>query len=154
MSEYRAFVVAHTPWGYIVLRSHKSKKGVTNYGQCPGGRLDDHEVPAATDNDAVTTDAFKRACCRELFEETGIDLRSAISRLQPIPFPHPTKRFFTVELSEGDFPTIDGGGAVGLRLSHEHVGWLFVQTKEEVAELVKHHSGGDVGRAVMKLSSL
>ena len=67
----RAFVVVrHNSRGYLLLRAYKRKKGV--HYQLPGGRIDRDDASPAS------------AAARELFEETGVDLRRMLPRLTPI----------------------------------------------------------------------
>ena len=100
-SPLKAFVtVVHQDHGILLLRCTRKKKKGDHY-QLPGGRVDKEEVEGmmanfeSGDND---TDNFVRSregallaacqmgCARELWEETGIDVRGPeeINRLKPM----------------------------------------------------------------------
>ena len=75
----RAFIVAkHERFGYLLLEANKKRKGGRHY-QLPGGHVDRLEM---TDHGEV--EACRVAAARELFEETGLDLRNNLSRLVPV----------------------------------------------------------------------
>ena len=75
------FVVAHNyDKGILLLEAYKKNKG-THY-QLPGGNIDKDEIERYG-----IVEGARRAAARELWEETGIDMRNNIERLQQIPFP-------------------------------------------------------------------
>jgi 8-oxo-dGTP pyrophosphatase MutT (NUDIX family) len=81
------------------------------------------------------TTASKRGCARELFEETGIDIRSTIERLNPVclrlsqRMVEPQKPillneykhriFYYLSVTDGDFPVVErpGDGTHSLQVS-------------------------------------
>lgn len=66
----RAFVLARHPrHGLLLLQASKRKKGV--HYQIPGGHVDEPEIEAHG-----LKSGCRAAAARELFEETGIDLRA------------------------------------------------------------------------------
>ena len=178
----RGFVVARHPrHGYLVLFALKKKKGL--HGQLPGGHVDDDEVNAY--GSGVRSAAV--AAARELFEETGIDVRGDLKRLDHVRFPDAAHElstnpgggcesgggdsggdhfkgrfFFRLELTDAD-STGAGAGCVRskggkgkavvagsslrfftVRLSKEHVEWVFEDDEERVASMIDLHSGGKV----------
>ena len=170
----KSFVICHHPrYGYLILYSYKMRKG--KHGQLPGGRVDDRELL----RHGVTA-APMIAAARELFEETGIDVRENLVRLKPVQFPDGSRslkgrHFFRLGLSDSDGleyranqgaaagganapqPFYDPdttlasaaepegtGGSFRIRLSHEHIGWTFVEDPEAAALELQLHSGGKV----------
>jgi 8-oxo-dGTP pyrophosphatase MutT (NUDIX family) len=85
--DYRGFVfVVHHAHGMMLLRCTR-KKNKPHHWQLPGGHIDKTEfVEAARANFVHNTqllEAGKRGAARELFEETGIDVRSQLHRMEP-----------------------------------------------------------------------
>jgi ADP-ribose pyrophosphatase YjhB (NUDIX family) len=75
----RAFIIAkHERYGYLLLEANKKRKGGRHY-QLPGGHVDRQELC-----DYGETEACRVAAARELYEETGLDLRNCLHRLAPI----------------------------------------------------------------------
>ena len=158
--------VEHPQHGYLLLSSKNVKKGSTD-SQTPGGHVDVAELVAAQ---AIGTpealDAmFRAVAARELYEETGMNIRQDLGRLRRLESDHPLKVFFLLEVNDGDFskvasepgaPLVPGAGAASLklRLSHEHTAWRFEKDKAVAAEAMKLHSGGAPSEILGKLSSL
>ena len=160
--EPRGFVVARHPrHGYLVLFATKKTKGL--HGQLPGGRVDADELDAYGSGVASAV----VAAARELFEETGIDVRRDLGRLRHVGFPGAVggecagtalkgRYFFTLELvdsdsasrgtegKERDTRTEPGCVPFAVRLSREHVEWVFEEDEERVASMIDLHSGGKV----------
>ena len=186
----RGFVVARHPrHGYLVLFALKKKKGL--HGQLPGGHVDGDEVDAYGSGVRSAT----VAAARELFEETGIDVRGDLKRLDHVRFPDAAHElstspgggcesggggggggggdhfkgrfFFRLELTDADSTGAGagcvrskggkgkavyhyGGGSTTVpvfftvRLSKEHVEWVFEEDEERVASMIDLHSGGKV----------
>ena len=68
-TDYRAFIVArYHEEGVLLLRAQKERKGV--HFQLPGGHVDSNEI-----SQYGLEEAQRVAAARELFEETGIDVR-------------------------------------------------------------------------------
>ncbi len=75
----RAFIIAkHDRHGYLLLEANKKRKGGRHY-QLPGGHVDRQELA-----DYGEVEACRVAAARELYEETGLDLRSCLHRLTPV----------------------------------------------------------------------
>mmetsp|Transcript_5359 Transcript_5359/g.9521 ORF Transcript_5359/g.9521 Transcript_5359/m.9521 type:complete len:177 (+) Transcript_5359:729-1259(+) len=127
----RAFVIAkHAEFGYMILKSFKTRKGL--HGQLPGGHKD------STDSCSAFTAA------RELFEETGIDVRENLDRLKVRRFPNggcllKDRVYFGLELENSDATGTkkpDTGEAFSINMSHEHVGYSFEKEAAKAAEMV------------------
>ena len=87
--DYRGFLmVCHEDYGLLMLRCTR-KKNKPPHWQLPGGHVDHIEFQEAAkdsdknDRNSQLLQASKRGASRELFEETGIDLRTQLDRLQP-----------------------------------------------------------------------
>ncbi|OEH75669.1 vacuolar protein sorting-associating protein [Cyclospora cayetanensis] len=117
------------------------------------------------------------AAGRELWEETGVDIRNNLELLIPLP-PIYGKRvsafYFLLQLpadransslitshavSGGPYAILGplGGGAPSMLLridQREHDGFLLQQDLRKAAESVQHHSGGRSTQAVLKLLEL
>jgi 8-oxo-dGTP pyrophosphatase MutT (NUDIX family) len=149
--ELRGFVAArHRQHGFLLLQASKRKKGI--HYQLPGGRVDESEVTAHG-----LEEGCRVAAARELFEETGIDVRSQLDRLRPLELcasPHEGlekfhgRMYFELEISEADSSSADGSlppltsEDFRLLLSSEHRAWIFEKDLEKAALAVEHHSGG------------
>lgn len=142
----RAFVIArHEDNGYLVLKGFKNRKGL--HGQLPGGKIDGSDASAAA------------GAARELFEETGVDVRSELDRLELASFSDGSdalkrRQFFRLRLTAADAVGAkkpDSGEEFALRLSHEHVGYVFEQEPTKFANWVAQHSGGNCRQAVLAL---
>lgn len=133
--DYRAFIFAvHPSHGVLLLYcTRKVKKGP--HHQVPGGHVDEEDHDAAdnifktlADITETETDTIFVACkigaARELYEETGIDIRNDLDRLNPVrlrvetlPMESGTQNkincelkkrlFFSVQVTDEDFWTKD-----------------------------------------------
>jgi len=85
--DYRTFVFAvHPEYGLALLYCTRKEEKGPHY-QLPGGHIDESEFlnAARTSNDATTQLllAAQMGVARELWEETGIDVRNQLHRLEP-----------------------------------------------------------------------
>jgi 8-oxo-dGTP pyrophosphatase MutT (NUDIX family) len=85
-TEYRAFLFAvHPQHGFLLLKC-RDKKNKGSYWEIPGGHLDDEDFEQAADQVFVKPQqldlAGKIGVARELFEESGIDIRGEVERLE------------------------------------------------------------------------
>jgi len=163
VQERRGFIVAHHPqYGYLLLLAEKKKKG--RHYQLPGGHVD------AADGSpyASPEDACKVGAVRELFEETGIDLRPqlGLERVKHCPINGlqdlKGRWFYSVELRNTD--SVPGGelstgvGGTGqpiifkLRLSDEHNGFCFEPDVNKAAQMIEAHSGGHNKTALLAMA--
>lgn len=159
-TEHRAFALArHNKHGMLLLRAEKKKKGV--HFQLSGGHVDSPEIARLGLEAAMLV-----AVSREIFEETGIDVRQNLSRLHRLKFPPQvelaigTRAFFSLELtdadslgSNGNATPLSGEPGFTLRLSDEHTGFRFERSLDEAAKAVELHSGGKCSVAVRALAS-
>ena len=128
-ADYRAFLFAiHPDHGLLLLKSReKHKKG--SYWEVPGGHLDDPDYEGAIALDTEATQlqlAGRIAIGRELWEETGMDLRNDLSRfelavlgnddkkssspLAELPNLRKSRLYYFLRLSDSDFVSEDDGG--------------------------------------------
>ena len=86
--DYRAFIFAtHPLYGILLLRCTR-KKNKGSHFQAPGGHIDKEDFEDAVSNmqgdsnqgPAILMQACKIGAARELFEETGMDIRSELDR--------------------------------------------------------------------------
>ena len=81
--DYRAFVFAiHSKYGLLLLYCTRKKKKGPHY-QCPGGHVDKEDYDDIKQNvqgSELLIEACKIGAARELWEETNIDVRSALDR--------------------------------------------------------------------------
>mmetsp|Transcript_1528 Transcript_1528/g.3255 ORF Transcript_1528/g.3255 Transcript_1528/m.3255 type:complete len:170 (+) Transcript_1528:229-738(+) len=86
--DYRAFVFAtHPTYGMLLLHCTRKKKKPPHF-QAPGGHIDKEDfeaviarTPGISDQGpALLIQASKIGAARELYEETGIDITSALDR--------------------------------------------------------------------------
>lgn len=118
--DYRGFAfVVHEVHGMLLLHcTRKPKKGP--HFQLPGGHIDDYEFKYAAEKcgtgaspNTILLEAAKMGTARELFEETGIDVRGQLHRLHEAPlFPKPdrgcmnmlkNKSYFNLTVTDIDF---------------------------------------------------
>mmetsp|Transcript_81388 Transcript_81388/g.143665 ORF Transcript_81388/g.143665 Transcript_81388/m.143665 type:complete len:190 (+) Transcript_81388:60-629(+) len=163
-TEQRAFILArHSRHGLMLLQAEKKKKGI--HFQLPGGHVDKGEI-----DKLGLADAEVAAAARELFEETGLDLRSHLQRLRRCRFGAEvqkrlgTRAFFEVDLYDEDSLhhnsredlvapiTVETGFL--LHLSHEHTGFAFEKDLQRAADMTSKHSGGKCSIAIMATQSL
>lgn len=168
-SGLRAFlIVRHCDHGYLLLEACKKRKGGRHF-QLPGGHVDAHELEQYGD-----AEGSRIAAARELHEETGIDFRDRLYRLNAVDLlsmgPEACKlhqagrRYVKVDISNAD--SVDdlsleaAAGSVRLAtpltmqdfrlcLSREHTGFRFEKSAHKAAELVEQHSGGTSSLALM-----
>lgn len=107
----------HPDHGLMMLECSKQKKGKPSpHFQLPGGHVDDFEFDQQRDPSKNPLEqlygAGKCGCARELFEETGMDLRRTLDRFQPLLLgPHAKKLrnehkdrlFYVVSVTDADF---------------------------------------------------
>lgn len=178
-ADYRGFVFAiHPEYGYMLLHCTRKKKK-PNHFQLPGGHIDAPEFKAAAQVTGEPLEqlllAGKMGTARELFEETSIDLRNSLERLEPTKLyskerkdklsnEYKNRLFYTVHLRDDDFPTAEKMSVSGaaflqkamgvnppnlkLKLSVEHQGFAFEKMPDVAATLLQHHSGGKVSTAL------
>ncbi len=150
MGELRGFVAArHRQHGFILLQAFKKRKGI--YYQLPGGRVDESEVAAHGPDDGC-----RIAAARELFEETGIDVRQQLHRLRlydvckapPYMDTLNQRMYYELEVTESDVAQSNDRVRpitmedFGLCLSREHRAWMFEKDVEKAAVAVALHSSG------------
>ena len=120
--DYRAFLFAiHPAHGMLLLYCTCKKKKGPHY-QCPGGHVDREDyaiasrIPQISSLDLLTL-GCKIGVARELYEETGIDIRSTLEdRVQPVRLREDDssddnrvvgefkeRLFFRLNLEDGDF---------------------------------------------------
>lgn len=191
--DYRAFLFAQHPIHGLLLLYCSRKKNKSPHFQAPGGHVDKEDFDEAlirlqdtTASSSSTVDgdsshplltlACKIGAARELYEETGIDLRNDLNRLQPVQlrkvkkdgsfttsFVLKHRLFFKICFTNADFVTegFDSMVALGLslsmnseapmlmlKLSEEHQGFLFESDPRRAVDLLKQHSGGKVSAAL------
>lgn len=182
-ADYRAFVfVIHQKYGMVLLHCTKKPSKGPHF-QLPGGHIDQNEFVAAGMTSGGNPKvhllaAAKLGAARELFEETSIDVRQNLKRLQPAPlrlvgtdkelhcelkkriyfFLKVTDEDFWTEEREGfssimrselDVPLGPKGKRLMLKLSEEHSGFKFQKEPRDAAELLKKHSGGVGSEALL-----
>ena len=179
--DYRGFAfVIHNVHGMLLLHCTRKPKKGPHY-QLPGGHIDDFEFEYAADksnsnspnrlND-VLLEAAKMGTARELFEETGMDVRGQLERLDPVPLYGgnlkgkggrglmnmlDNKLYFSLNVTDDDFlryqeglkqPNDEHGNHLSLKISHEHSGYIFVNDPMQSIEKIVKHSGGTGSRAL------
>lgn len=105
--DYRGFIfVVHASFGLMLLRCTR-KKNKPLHWQLPGGHVDDPEfiqaAQASSDRSAQLLFAGKMGAARELFEETGLDVRLQLDRLEPAALRSKTKVKDGVELLNNEY---------------------------------------------------
>lgn len=102
-NKYSSFIfVIHEHYGMILLYCTRKKKKGPHY-QIPGGHLDEADfhnssiAPINSSSDGITVESTRKSQAellqqagkvggtRELYEETGIDLRTQLDRIHPLP---------------------------------------------------------------------
>ena len=156
-TDYRGFIFVIHPSHGIMLLYCTRKKNKPNHYQCPGGHVDEYEFQnaaaesATQDNDDIQIKrnrilyvACRAGAARELYEETGIDVRSKHdleTRLLPVVLLHPHDKkkkkklpneykdrfFFLLKVNDDDFYNASkdkdsgcghGGGGTTSRVEH------------------------------------
>jgi len=109
--------------------------------------------------------ACRTAAARELFEETGIDVRGDIDRLVQVSWgPNHSvelkgRRLFHLQLEDSDSCTDPGaeypstGEPFKLRLSSEHQEFKFQEDMLQAALDLQQHSGGKVSMILRQVSA-
>lgn len=119
-NDYRGFVfVMHETHGFLLLYCTRKKNKPPHFQLC-GGHIDEPEFLLAAEESSDRKTQLEAACkggaARELFEETGIDIRSQLNRLEPViirkekdedeklvnEYKH--RLFFSLLVSDDDFP--------------------------------------------------
>jgi 8-oxo-dGTP pyrophosphatase MutT (NUDIX family) len=85
--DYRGFIfVVHKQHGLMLLHCTRKKKKGPHF-QLPGGHIDEFEFFAAaeqsSDSQTQLLLAARAGAARELYEETGLDVRNQLDRLEP-----------------------------------------------------------------------
>lgn len=119
-NDYRAFcLLLHSQNGALLLYCTRKKKKPPHY-QLPGGHVDEAEFKQVSQNAGrfITQEQLYQSarlgCVREIYEETGIDLRSQLDRLRPMVLYNKFERgrlinefkhrlFFVCEVQDDDF---------------------------------------------------
>ena len=195
--DYRAFLFAQHPTHGLLLLYCSRKKKKSPHFQAPGGHVDQEDFDAALarlQNDSSSVSrvvdkdgdgessypllvlACKIGAARELYEETGIDVRNDLDRLLPVQLRKEGKKdngltfvlkhrlFFKICLNNVDFVTerFDSKVVLGLtqsmntepkpmlmlKLSNEHQGFIFEAKPTKAIDLLTQHSGGKVSTAL------
>jgi 8-oxo-dGTP pyrophosphatase MutT (NUDIX family) len=117
-SDYRGFcLLIHPTLGLMMLQCSKQKEGKPSpHFQLPGGHVDDWEFDQQKQLTKYPLQhlygAAKCGSARELFEETGIDMRQSLDRFQPLWLAphsknlrneHKHRLFFVVPVTDSDF---------------------------------------------------
>jgi len=174
--EYRAFLFATHPTHGMLLLHCSQKKNKPPHFQTPGGHVDKEDFDDAIartpeyshEGPALLITACRIGVARELYEETGIDVRSALDRLHPVRlrensdsdksiFCEFKKRlFFKLSLDEKDFVAagIESMNSkpppLKIRLSEEHQGFIFERDVSKSVDMLVEYSGGKVSKALKK----
>lgn len=177
--DYRGFVFAvHEAHGLLLLHCTRKPKKGPHY-QLPGGHVDNFEFEGTVKKNADATkeqillEACKLGAARELYEETGIDIRRSLDRLEPASLTKvnsknelecmlKNKCYFHLQLTDKDFfssqtsdrsnlmATNDANGPKDLllKISEEHSGFIFEPDPFESIKKLKVHSGGSGSMAL------
>jgi len=180
--DYRGFAfVIHNVHGMLLLHCTRKKKKGPHY-QLPGGHIDDFEFDYAAEKcgansvpNTILLEAAKMGTAREVFEETGIDVRGQLERLDPVSLHggrmHITdddgkdeldnvlehKAYFALKVTDEDFlseqeglthPNDENGKHLALRISREHSGYIFVNDPLQSIDKIVKHSGGTGAKAL------
>lgn len=116
MKADKAFLfLVHRDHGLLLLYTTRKKSKGPHY-QVPGGHVEQDDFDAASKIKQKSAEkdyllAYKIGAARELYEETGIDLRDSLDRLQPAKLRLPKDEtscdykgriFFSAEIFDGD----------------------------------------------------
>jgi 8-oxo-dGTP pyrophosphatase MutT (NUDIX family) len=106
-NDFRGFIfVVHSSYGLLLLQCTR-KKNKPLHWQLPGGHIDDPEFEEAarqsSDKQTQLLIAGKIGAARELYEETGIDVRKKLDRLEPASLRTETKVRHGVELLQNEY---------------------------------------------------
>jgi 8-oxo-dGTP pyrophosphatase MutT (NUDIX family) len=182
-SDYRGFILCvHEQHGLLLLHCTRKPKKGPHY-QLPGGHVDEREFLAAAqashDPHAQLMIAAQMGAARELYEETGIDVRDKVYRMEPAALRNAIttnkngkfvltceikkRLYFFLPITDDDFNSPDSvdetfkltgpmtavGAHLRLRLSVEHSGFMFEKDPEKSAKLLEQHSGGNGSKALL-----
>ena len=175
--DYRGFIfVVHESSGLLLLHCTRKKKKGPHF-QLPGGHIDDFEFEAAAKasggGNAQTQllEAAKAGAARELWEETGVDMRNQLERLQPAALKSSSAQkelsceikrrlFFFLAVTDDDFLSADKtteplvgplgteGRHLRIKSSVEHSGFDFEKDPAVSVQKLKKHSGGVPSQAL------
>jgi len=174
-NDYRAFLFAtHPTYGMLLLHCTRKKKKPPHF-QAPGGHVDKEDFEDAIarnpgeshESPDILILAGKIGAARELYEETGIDIRSALDRLHPVRLWKKSKKkslfcelkhrlFFKLSFEGDDFLTAGNESMntapppLMIKLSDEHQGFIFEPNASKSVDLLVEHSGGKVSKALEK----
>jgi 8-oxo-dGTP pyrophosphatase MutT (NUDIX family) len=106
-NDFRGFIfVVHSAYGLLLLQCTR-KKNKPLHWQLPGGHIDNPEFEEAarqsSDRKTQLLIAGKIGAARELFEETGIDVRSKLDRLNPASLRTEPKVKHGVEILQNEY---------------------------------------------------
>jgi 8-oxo-dGTP pyrophosphatase MutT (NUDIX family) len=106
-NDFRGFIfVVHSSYGLLLLQCTR-KKNKPLHWQLPGGHIDDPEFEEAarqsSDKKTQLLIAGKIGAARELFEETGIDVRKKLDRLEPASLRTEAKVKHGIELLKNEY---------------------------------------------------
>jgi 8-oxo-dGTP pyrophosphatase MutT (NUDIX family) len=106
-NDFRGFIfVVHPAYGLLLLQCTR-KKDKPLHWQLPGGHIDDPEFEEAARQSSDMKEqlliAGKIGASRELFEETGIDVRWKLDRLEPASLRTETKVKHGVEILNNEY---------------------------------------------------
>ena len=121
-ADYRGFIFAtHEDHGFLLLHCTRKKKKPHHF-QLPGGHVDTFEFTEAKAKTNNVKDqlllAGKLGAARELYEETGLDIRESLDRIRPtklyqgdkkhkLPNEYKGRLFYSVSLRDDDFLTAE-----------------------------------------------
>jgi len=174
--DYRGFIfLVHETYGLALLHCTRKKKKGPHF-QLPGGHIDDFEFEAAAktcggDRKKQLLEAAKAGAARELWEETGIDVRASLGRLQPaalrgsdtateLSCELKKRLFFFLAANDADFlssnstserlvgPICAEGRHLKVKFSVEHSGFTFEKDPKKSIAMLKLHSGGVCSQAL------
>jgi 8-oxo-dGTP pyrophosphatase MutT (NUDIX family) len=182
-SDYRGFIFCvHEQHGLMLLHCTRKRKKGPHY-QLPGGHVDEPEFLAAAqashDPHAQLMIAAQLGAARELYEETGLDVRDKVYRMEPAALRNAIttnkngkfvltcelkkRLYFFLPITDDDFispdsvdetvkltgPMTEEGIHLRLKLSVEHSGFMFEKDPEKSAMLLEQHSGGNGSKALL-----
>jgi len=179
MDADRAFLfLVHQYHGLLLLYTARKKSKGPHY-QVPGGHAEQEDYDRAASINSKNAGAddpilpYKICATRELYEETGIDLRDSLDRLQPVQLKlskankisceYKKRLFFTAQIFDRDISLQDNQYVLTssltqaldknppnamLKLSEEHQGFSFERNLSKAIEAIALHSGGKVSTAL------
>ena len=145
-TKFRSFIIAYNKhYGYLLLRAYKKSKGL--HHQLPGGHIDKCELHGHSFEEAA-----KMAAKRELFEETGLNIKDE-SRLKYLKLGIKNRVYFQLLLKDEDSlhhtinkqqltKSLNDKQEFYLKLSVEHNAFQFEKDISKAIEMISQHSGG------------